>query len=100
MSALNETYFPSHTTVLHNGFVAVVDFDGRSRQVLAPDSEELEHLAEYLGEVELACHDCDGLGHGYQIGWRETENKGTQPIYSGPCTVFEDRGGYDDEGRF
>ena len=51
--------------------------------------DEHDADAQHLDFIrENCCYTCDGMGHGYIIGWHEVEGKGTQPILAGPCTVY------------
>lgn len=48
----------------------------------------------YQDDEPPTCWICDGVGHGYVVGWENVRGKGDVPILSSPCPL-EDRGGYD-----
>jgi hypothetical protein len=56
-------------------------------------------MAQEEPEPERACWICDGLGHGYVVGWEEVPGKGQVPILSSPCPL-EDQGASDPDETF
>ena len=67
-------------------------------QAYGADEETLKRLREQA-EPERACWICDGLGHGYVVGWEEVPGKGRVPILSSPCPL-EDQGASDPDEAF
>jgi hypothetical protein len=81
----NVRYVPTDYRELASGSIALLAHNGTAIEIIPAAEIDDEGLA-YIGEN--CCYTCDGMGHGYIIGWHEVEGKGTQPILAGSCPVY------------